>query len=548
LRDAAKLVCLAWFVIGTNHEVAARCGELWQRAHWTGLGAFAAIWLLALAALVAVAWSASLRLRALWSLPIALSAFLGDLAYAITGHHLAFYDVVLYASEQAHWGDALTLYSSWLGPVLADVAAGLAGVWLAPRRALVWPGAALAPLAPLALIAALLVAESGRGTRALPEQFGPLSMLLVASIQQPLELRAARAGVGAPPEHAPLARDVFLVVDESVRADFLDLNGARGVTPFLASRSAELANFGFAVAGNNCSLFANLILRYGGTRETLADTLRSGPSLWAWARAAGFHTVYIDAQLAHGRLQNGMTLGERGEIDELVQLGEAPILERDARAAQRLAELASDGRRSFALVNKWGSHFPFARNYPPAAEHFAPALAPDEPIGADRERLHNAYRNSVRWTTDGFFEQLFEADLGSSVVLYTSDHGQNLLDRGVVTHCSSSDPHPLEGVVPLLVWAGPPELRARFAAAASRRLDRASHFEIFPTLLELFGFDAARSARYGPDLLDPAAPAGALAFSYGPVIGLVREPAWLELPADLRALARGAALLTPAAR
>jgi lipid A ethanolaminephosphotransferase len=537
LRDAAKLSCLAWFVIATNHEVAARASELWGRSHWPGLLVFAAIWLAGLAALIGVAWSASFRLRALWSLPIALSALLGDLAYAITGHHLSFYDVVLYASERARWGDALALYSSWLGPILRDAAIGLIGFWLPARRPL---GAsrllAAAPALPIALIAGLLAVEAGKGTRALPEQFAPLSMLLVAGVQQPLALGAERETVSHAPEHPALARHVFLVIDESVRADFLDPNGARGVTPFLASRAAELANFGYAVSGSNCSLFANLILRYGGTRDSLARTLRSGPSLWAWARAAGLRTVYVDAQLAGGHLQNGMTLGERALIDEFVQLGDAPIETRDARAAQVLVELARDPRRSFALVSKWGSHFPYARNYPPEAEASRPALGPDDAIGPDRERLLNAYRNSVRWTTDRFFEHLLAAELGSSVVLYTSDHGQNLLDRGVVTHCNSSDPHPLEGVVPLLVLAGPAELRARFAAAASARLDRSSHFEIFPTVLELMGFAADR-ARYGPSLLDPEPPSGERAFTYGPVIGLAPEIDWRAVPADVRALA-----------
>lgn len=547
--DTAKLVCLAGFVIGTNHEFAARAGELWTRAHWPGLAAFAGVWLAALAALLIVSFSASTWLRVLWSLPVALSAFLGHLAYAITGHHLAFYDVVLYASEQARWGNALALYSSWLAPVLAWVAIGVVGIWLPPRRALRIPrGQVLAPALPLALIAALLVAEAGKGTRALPEQFSPLAMLLVAAAQRPFELGAARENVPTPAEHPPLAEDVFLVIDESVRADFLDPNGARGVTPFLASHAAAFANFGYAISGNNCSLFANLILRYGGTRESLAETLRSGPSIWAWAHAAGLHTVYIDGQLARGRLQNGMTLGERREIDELVQLGDAPTTERDDRAAGALAALAHDGRRSFALVNKWGSHFPYARNYPPESVSFQPSMSPDEPIGSDRERLLGAYRNSVRWTTDRFFERLLAADLGGSALIYTSDHGQNLLDRGVVTHCSSDDPHPLEGVVPLLVLAGPPALRERFAQASARSLDRASHFEIFPTLLELFGFDPARRARYGPSLLDPPGPVRARAFTYGPVIGLAREPQWLELPGDVRALALASSLLSPAAR
>lgn len=517
----------------TNHEVAARIVEFWGRAHWTGLAVFAAIWLAALAVLLITAFSVSRLVRVLWSLPIALSAFLGHLAYSITGHHLAFYDVVLYASEQAHWGDVLRLYSSWIESAVAWVGVGLLGFWLPPRRALRIPlGSALAPALPLGLIAGLLLGEAGKGTRALPEQFSPLTMLLVAAVQRPFQSTSPREIVASGPEQPPLTEDVFLVIDESVRADFIDPNGARGVTPFLASRSGEFANFGYAVSGNNCSLFSNLILRYGGTPESLTQTLRSGPSIWAWAHAAGFRTVYIDAQLEGGRLQNGMTLGERNEIDELIQL-EAPITERDERAADLLATFSRDGTRTFALVNKWGSHFPYAQNYPADAAPFQPAMAPDEPIGGDRERLLGAYRNSVLWTTDRFFERLLKADVGASALIYTSDHGQNLLERGVVTHCSAVDPYPLEGVVPLLVLAGPAELRERFSHAAARGLDRASHFEIFPTLLELFGFDPARRARYGPSLLDPRRDESARGFTYGPVIGPAREPLWRVVSPEL---------------
>jgi len=533
-------------VISTNHEVAGRCAELWERGHWPGLAVFTAIWLMSLAALVCIAFSRPFKWRALWAIPIATSAFLGDLAHAITGHHLAFYDVVLYASERARWGDALTLYSSWFLSALADSIPGLVGICLAPRRALTSRHAAWMPLLPLASIACLIYVEAGRGTRALPEQFGPLAMLVVAGTQHPLELAAPRESVDSPPEHSPRAHDVFLVIDESVRADFVDLNGAHDVTPFLASHSSEVANFGYAVSGSNCSLFANLILRFGGTRSSLAETLRSGPSIWAWAHAAGFDTVYVDAQLSDGRLQNGMTVGERREIDELVQLGDHPIPQRDVRAAKFLRSLAFDGRRSFAIVNKWGSHFPFARNHPLQDAHFKPAMGPGEALGVERVRLLNSYRNSVRWTTDGFFRILLETDLGDSIVIYTSDHGQNLLDRGIVTHCSSRDPHPLEGVVPILVVGGPAELREAFAQAARQNLDRASHLEIFPTLLELFGFDATRRMRYGPSLLDARTPGALPAFSYGPVIGLARDPQWLELGGDLRALAQRSSGLTGA--
>ena len=71
-----------------------------------------------------------------------------------------------------------------------------------------------------------------------------------------------------------------------MRGDFLDVNERRGVTPYLRSQRERFANFGYAVSGNNCSLFSNLILRYGGIRERLSESDHTFPSIWAYAKAA----------------------------------------------------------------------------------------------------------------------------------------------------------------------------------------------------------------------------------------------------------------------
>jgi glucan phosphoethanolaminetransferase (alkaline phosphatase superfamily) len=161
-------------------------------------------------------------------------------------------------------------------------------------------------------------------------------------------------------------------------------------------------------------------------------------------------------------------------------------------------------------------------------------------MGSSRERLVNSYKNSVRYNVDGFFRELLQGDFRNAAIIYTSDHGLSLLDHdNVLTHCNSVDPHEFEGLVPLLALSGDSELQGRFLEAALINRDRASHFQIFPTLLELLGFDRAEvRAAYGAGLLEALAEDDR-AFSFGPVAGgsglMVR---WQSMPFNLRAFVR----------
>ena len=105
-----------------------------------------------------------------------------------------------------------------------------------------------------------------------------------------------------------------------------------------------------------------------------------------------------------------------------------------------------------------------------------------------------------------------------TVVIYTSDHGQNF-NPARLTHCTVEDPDPREGLVPLFVITGDDALRARLADAAAASRGRASHFSIMPTVLELLGYghdDIA--AIYGESLLQPNMRAPA--FTTGDIFGL----------------------------
>jgi glucan phosphoethanolaminetransferase (alkaline phosphatase superfamily) len=131
---------------------------------------------------------------------------------------------------------------------------------------------------------------------------------------------------------------------------------------------------------------------------------------------------------------------------------------------------------------------------------------------------------------DGFFAELLPRIEGLNYLLiYTSDHGQNLMDNGLlVTHCTPTQVNQPQVLVPLLVFASDPQLRERFANVFERRRGRSTHFEVFPTLLIAMGYPPDLvQAEYGPSLfVDDLNP---LRFYTGDVFGRDRRGQWLEI-------------------
>jgi lipid A ethanolaminephosphotransferase len=322
--------------------------------------------------------------------------------------------------------------------------------------------------------------------------------------------RCAPARVTLTPGPAPLRKLVF-VMDESIRGDYTTLGNRRlDTTPYLAGLGEALVNFGVATSGHNCSSYSRYLLRHGSRMEALPQALAHGlnlpgPTIWQYAKAAGLRTVYIDGFANDLRLHSGMSLQEARGIDKYIRIPAAPPHARDAEVADCLIAALADPVDAFIYVDKYGIHQPYENKVPPGA---SPYQAGD---GASRAaKLVAAYKNAVRWNVDGFFRQVLEGrDLTGLAMIYTSDHGQSLLEGGYsISHCSiGPDIVVGEALVPLAAILGAHPLRAELRAAAARMLDRASHFDIFPTLLVLLGYDPADvAALYGAGLLGAARP------------------------------------------
>ncbi|MBW4934973.1 sulfatase-like hydrolase/transferase [Marinobacter sp. F4206] len=305
---------------------------------------------------------------------------------------------------------------------------------------------------------------------------------------------------------------IVLIVDESIRADILGINGyKRETTPYLSSLDSGLVNFGLAASSSNCSDYSNLILRTGIRKEAIPDqdqTSLKTPSIWQFTRRAGYSNVYLDAQNAEAwaNYQNFMNDHEATFIDELLRLRQNLTYESDGIARDTLIDLLEQSGKTFIMLNKHGIHFPYFRSYPEASTIFTPALEPGEPMN-DREKSLNSYLNGLRWSVDDWFKGLLSesAEFRKYVIIYTSDHGQNIVDDGTLaTHCRPRA-NRFEGIVPMMVFSNDPGTLARFRSAQSTGNDRTSHFQVFPTLLNLAGYNESWvSSHYGASLSEPS--------------------------------------------
>ena len=303
---------------------------------------------------------------------------------------------------------------------------------------------------------------------------------------------------------------IVLIADESIRADILGINAyEKDTTPYLRSLKTGIVNFGLAASSSNCSDYSNLILRTGVRKEAIPDhdqmTLKK-PSIWQFTKKAGYYNVYLDAQSAAEweNYQNFMNEHEALFVDEIIRVRQKTAYESDGVARDKLIDLLKRPGKAFIMLNKYGIHFPYFRSYPKGYNFFTPALEQGEPMN-DREKSLNSFMNGIRWSVDDWFKDLLSksADFKTYAIIYTSDHGQNIVDDGTLaTHCRPRV-NRFEGIVPMVVFTNDAVILERLKAAQASGYDKTSHFQIFPTLIGFAGYkDSWVRSHYGASLSD----------------------------------------------
>lgn len=168
------------------------------------------------------------------------------------------------------------------------------------------------------------------------------------------------------------------------------------------------------------------------------------------------------------------------------------------------------------VFHQIGSHGPaYAERYPPQFEIFKPACRTSELSQCTIDEVRNAYDNTIAYTDYVLSRQIAllnaASDRADTMLIYASDHGESLGERGIYLHGMPYAFAPDEQKqVPLLIWTSA-------AFRARQRLDQncfqknahapVSHDNLYDTVLGAAGL---RNDVYNrkADLLADCEPAG----------------------------------------
>lgn len=279
----------------------------------------------------------------------------------------------------------------------------------------------------------------------------------------------ARFAVGTHPvDHAKVKKIIWLVDESIVYAQFHSLSG-----PMLSkiAPSFKTIDLGNAVSFANCSAQSNAAMRWGinvGTVNRKTD-LRTTPTIWAYAKAAGFATTLIDGQVS-GAPQNLVWPPERALIDQFIPALKG--IDTDHAIAKTLNQMLKSDKKEFVYVVFRGAHYQYSSNYPVDSR-------------LENGSLVDRYRRAIAYSKEKVFETIFQ-DLHRNdiAVFYTSDHGQ-VIQLGKVPHCNEV-PDADEFSVPMLFIA---PIDATWSNSFEYdKLVQHSASQIFPTALWLMGY------------------------------------------------------------
>jgi glucan phosphoethanolaminetransferase (alkaline phosphatase superfamily) len=494
-----------WLSMASHEvELVATAGR------WPFLALYLTVATIALAGLAVVPFVRDWRVRIPLGVLLVLGFATDQFTLALSGQHMTLDLMQTVWRERSMAPTVLTAYRATLVRSLALFALVLVPIVLPPpQRWSVRARAGIVPLAALAAVAAIIFATRGR-SEAFPSPFAVPAQFVVSQVLSEAETSVTRDPVQYARPIRPLFRKIVMVIDESVRGDYLGINDPRyDNTPTLATAAVPLANYGVAISAANCSVAARLIMRIGLQKEQLPDTTQTWrrlPTIWQYARTAGFRTALVDAWRAEGDFHSYMDAQEASQIDITRSALTGPEYARDLLVANFVAELLTRDEPMFIYVNKNGTHQDYAHQFPPTLDYDPAPLVAGLPLDDRRREAVKNYHKALRSSVDGFFARLLPAlERDDTILIYTSDHGQSLFEGGYdLSHCSlTTNLHLGEVLVPMFVITHAPEAQARFRREARRAFNRASHFDVMPTLLQLMGYaDSWIGPLYGPGLLN----------------------------------------------
>ncbi|MEQ5803535.1 phosphoethanolamine--lipid A transferase [Halomonas sp. H10-9-1] len=300
-------------------------------------------------------------------------------------------------------------------------------------------------------------------------------------------------------------RLLVLVVGETVRAADWGLSGyARQTTPRLAER--DVINFrDVASCGTSTAVSLPCMFSPQGHSDYDERFTRSHETLLDVVQRAGYRVVWIDNQSGCKGVCDGVERVSLSPHAYPELCGEEGCLDGVLIEALK-GQVASISGDTVVVLHMLGNHGPsYFQRYPEDFRVFTPTCDTADLAQCDREAIVNSYDNAILYTDsvlDGIIGVLEEGQSLATAMLYVSDHGESLGEKGIYLHGLPYAIAPREQTrVPMVWWADEDFARRSGLAAGclSAQRDRAlRHDHLFHSLLGLLGVES----RVRQDALD----------------------------------------------
>lgn len=156
---------------------------------------------------------------------------------------------------------------------------------------------------------------------------------------------------------------------------------------------------------------------------------------------------------------------------------------------------ARQGKDILIVLHQMGNHGPeYYKRYPKEFEKFKPLCMSGELQDCTQEEIDNSYDNAILYT-DYFLSNVIDFlkkydGTYATAMLYVSDHGESLGERGVYLHAAPYMIAPKEQIhVPAIVWLGK-HFDYNKAQLMPHKDDALSHDDVFCSLLVSFEVEA----------------------------------------------------------
>jgi len=297
--------------------------------------------------------------------------------------------------------------------------------------------------------------------------------------------------------------DVIYVIGESLRADRFDSHSyRRDLSVNLKALRRPHVSFSNVASDGDCTNRSLPLLMVEPDQPLSADVYHA-PTLFAYAKSAGFQTAFITANDNDWRefIDNHIDVLHRNLPRS--EDGGQFTFSSDNKMLPVIASIANRAERQFIVVESYAAHWPYSDRYEtcPSCRRYLPDLVgkPATFSAAAHQKIENSYDNAVIYF-DRFVDSLIASLTKPTLIVLTSDHGESLGEMGKWGHCSSG----LQQMWVPLIFIATDEGVAKeveFSALAERNDYPVSHANIFPTFLKIFGFEMELIKHpYKPDL------------------------------------------------